>query len=199
MDSKPPENLRFFTFTNVPEDPARARFCWQRLIRMFRRYFRFEYLKVIEVGARTGMHHWHVLIDCDRDIPKNWVGRMAGRFGLGYIVDTKRISNKGIVGYLCSYLSKAGCPEGFRKVTSSKGFLLKKLKGFVEGYLLVRPVVPIESNGAASAEAWRQGWSPGRLAKAWEELNLKFASNGRSDGVLQGYREERFLLSYSEP
>lgn len=74
------------------------------------------------------MHHWHIITDCSRYIPQRWLSTVAERFGLGRVVDVRAVRSQGVVSYLCTYLGKAGCPRGFRKITSSKAFFLAKLK-----------------------------------------------------------------------
>lgn len=117
-ESKPE---RMITLTNLPVDRARAYRAFDNLRCDIREHYEFEYARFLEVGAETGMLHWHLAQRGDY-IPQAWLSRRAAAHGLGEVVDIRRCYGKGPSFYLAKYITKEAAPEGWRKVTVSRGY-----------------------------------------------------------------------------
>jgi len=115
---------RMITFTNIPLDKTSAYLAYKQTIRDIRAEgIRMEYCRFLEVGAETGMRHFHLAQRGDY-IPKRWLSSRASANGLGRIVDIEKCYGAGPQFYLTKYITKdeIPLPPGWRKVASSRGF-----------------------------------------------------------------------------
>jgi len=113
---------RMVTLTNIPQDKTHAYHAFQQLIRDIRaKGIAFEYCRFMEVGVKTGMHHFHLGQKGDY-IPKHFLSARAEANGLGKITDVRRCTGKGPAWYLAKYVTKEGVPVGWRKVAASRHF-----------------------------------------------------------------------------
>jgi hypothetical protein len=113
---------RMITLTNIPQDKAEAYLGFQHLIQDIRREgIKFEYCRFLEVGAKTGMLHFHIAQWGDF-IPKFWLSSRAAANGLGKIVDIEACHGAGPQWYLAKYITKEAGLPGWRKVASSRKF-----------------------------------------------------------------------------
>ncbi len=113
------------TLTLVPDDQAAARKAWQRVARWLRSKGMRTYLRVMELGPKGGMRHWHVLVDTA------WVSQpdlsdFCAKAGLGSVVWVSLVkSREGATYYLLGYVFKSLGVEderqrGWRKLTVSR-------------------------------------------------------------------------------
>ena len=132
---------RMVTFTNIPRDKERAYLAYSHLVQAIRREgLAFEYCRFMEVGSKTGMYHFH-LAQKGSYIPQRLLSHLAESNGLGRIVDIRRCQQKGPEWYLAKYITKEGCPAGWRKVAQSRKFFGQpepKVKNL--DWTLVRPL-----------------------------------------------------------
>ena len=113
---------RMVTLTNIPLEKQAAYLGFQQLVRDIRAEgIRFEYCRFLEVGAKTGMLHFHIAQWGDF-IPKFWLSSRASANGLGKIVDIEACHGAGPQWYLAKYVTKEAAPDGWRKVASSRKF-----------------------------------------------------------------------------
>jgi hypothetical protein len=91
------------------------------LVRDIRAKYALEYARFVEVGAKTGMLHYHLAQRGDF-IPKFWLSSRASANGFGRIVDIEACSGRGPAFYLSKYITKEGAPLDWRKVSFSRGF-----------------------------------------------------------------------------
>lgn len=129
---------RFITITNVPLDDYRP---WKDLIRAIRCRWkvgaggerarghstkrRFEYVRVLELGEKAGMRHYHVGQRGDY-LPKAELRTLCKAHGFGWIDDIEEVRDQTqCQAYLAKYLTKAAGTPGERKVTTSRGFIPK--------------------------------------------------------------------------
>jgi hypothetical protein len=83
------------------------------------RYDGLSYIWVREEGESDNPH-LHLIVD--RYLPQNELSMLAGRVGLGEVVNIKRISARNMAKYLTKYLTKgsmANLPKGARRYGSS--------------------------------------------------------------------------------
>lgn len=109
------------TLTNVPRKRETARLAWHELAEDIRARGELEYAKFVEVGAKTGMIHWHLAQRGDF-IPQRWLSARAEANGLGSVVDIRKCYGEGPSFYLSKYITKEGAPVDWRKVSFSRGF-----------------------------------------------------------------------------
>jgi hypothetical protein len=112
---------RMITFTNVPKVREIASVAFSMLVRDIRAKYALEYARFVEVGAKTGMLHYHLAQRGDF-IPKFWLSSRASANGFGRIVDIEACSGRGPAFYLSKYITKEGAPLDWRKVSFSRGF-----------------------------------------------------------------------------
>ena len=116
---------RMVTLTNIPKDIDRARSAFQHLVRDLRERegIPFEYVRFFEVGAQTGMYHYHLGQRGDSP-PQRLLSARARANGLGEVVDIRRCYGAGPGWYMSKYISKGldTHPEGWRKVSASRHF-----------------------------------------------------------------------------
>jgi hypothetical protein len=123
-----PELRRFLTLTL---DPAKApadkdeqhRYLTERFnalrTELNDRYDDLSYVWVREEGESDNPH-LHLVVD--RYLPQGEVSKLAGRVGMGDVVNIKRISARNMAKYLTKYLTKgsmADLPKGARRYGSS--------------------------------------------------------------------------------
>jgi hypothetical protein len=116
---------RMITLTNVPKARDIASMAFSHLVRDIRVKFALEYARFVEVGALTGMLHYHLAQRGDY-IPQRWLSARAAANGLGRIVHIEACSGKGPAFYLSKYITKEGAPLDFHKVSYSRGFPREK-------------------------------------------------------------------------
>ena len=99
---------------------------WKKLYnRMLRKYGVSEYVRVWEFH-KDGSFHLHVLIR--RKIGKRWLRDNSVACGMGYIVDSSKAKNPGMVaGYVAKYLLKSfnhadKYPRGMRRIECSRNW-----------------------------------------------------------------------------
>jgi len=113
------------TLTLVPETQAGARAAWSKMTRFLKAHGMRTYLRVMELGPKGGMRHWHVLIDAPW-IEQRELSEVALGAGLGSIVWVSRVKDReGATYYLLGYVFKSlgvtnGRQDGWRKLTVSR-------------------------------------------------------------------------------
>ena len=112
---------RMATLTNVPKVREIASLAFSQLIRDIRVRYALEYARFIEVGAKTGMLHYHLATIGDY-IPQRWLSSRASANGFGRVVDIRACYGAGPQFYLSKYITKEGAPLDWRKVSFSRGF-----------------------------------------------------------------------------
>jgi hypothetical protein len=115
------------TLTNIPKDRGRAYTGFQHVVRDIRRGgLAFEYCRFFEVGAQTGMYHYHLGQKGDF-IPKHLLSAVAEANGLGKITDIRKCFGAGPGWYMAKYISKGldTIPAGWRKVAASRHFFAR--------------------------------------------------------------------------
>jgi len=124
-----PELRRFLTLTIDPETaPADREEQHQHLTDRFNalrtelndRYSDLSYVWVREEGESNNPH-LHLIVD--RYLPQDELSMIAGRVGLGEIVDIRRVNARNMAKYLTKYLAKgsmADLPDGARRYGSSQ-------------------------------------------------------------------------------
>lgn len=116
---------RMITLTNIPKDRPTAYLAFQHLVRDLRdrEGLGFEYVRFFEVGARTGMYHYHLGQRGDF-VPVRLLSSRAAANGLGKVVDIRACHGEGPGWYMAKYIAKGleTLPLGWRKVAASRGF-----------------------------------------------------------------------------
>jgi len=159
----PPKLDWLLTITNVPPRDSKP---WSYFMRSLRGRWELtaggivipggveprtvEYARILELGAKHGMRHYHLAIR--GDLPsQHHLSNLAKHFGYGFKVDVRRITNvEGIKSYLLSYLLKASGEEGRRKISYSRNFW--------EHDFTYRPYVEFipEHKGGPHIHKWRR-------------------------------------------
>ncbi len=86
--------------------------------------YTFEYFRVLERGAKSGMRHWHLLLRGSL-IPHLVLAGMTSMFGFGKVADIRPVyDGEGAGYYVGKHLGKSGGESGWRKVTSSRRYSL---------------------------------------------------------------------------
>jgi len=124
-----PEMRRLLTLTLDPvQSPDRTEDQHEYLTERFNalrtelndNYDGLSYIWIRHEGEENGRPHLHLLVD--RYLPQDELSVMAGRVGLGEVVDIRRVNARNAAKYLTSYLGKgalAGLPKGLRRYGSS--------------------------------------------------------------------------------
>jgi len=113
------------TLTNIPKDQQVAKIGFRNLVRDLRHRegLAFEYVRFFEVGAKSGMYHYH-LGERGDFVPVRLLSSRASANGLGRVVDIRRCSGEGPAWYMSKYIAKGleTIPLGWRKVSASRHF-----------------------------------------------------------------------------
>ena len=129
-----PELRRFLTLTLDPDQsPTNQEDQHRYLTERFNalrtelndRYDGLSYIWVREEGEGDNPH-LHLIVD--RYLPQNELSMLAGRVGLGEVVDIRRVNARNMARYLTKYLTKgsmADLPKGARRYGSSADIDLK--------------------------------------------------------------------------
>jgi hypothetical protein len=137
-----PELRRFLTLTLDPDKaPGDTDEQHRHLTERFNalrtelndRYDDLSYIWVREEGESDNPH-LHLVVD--RYLPQNELSMLAGRVGLGEVVNIKRISARNMAKYLTKYLTKgsmANLPKGARRYGSSADIDLEVRGGDGDG------------------------------------------------------------------
>lgn len=131
---------RMLTLTNIPKIRQEAYLSFQHLVRDLRARGAFEYVRFFEVGAKTGMYHFH-LGQVGDFVPVRLLSARASANGLGKVVDIRRTHGAGPGWYMAKYISKGldTIPAGWRKVAASRHFFAAEEKSEPElGWVLVK-------------------------------------------------------------
>lgn len=116
---------RMLTLTNIPKDQETARKAFSHLVRDLRdrKGIAFEYVRFFEVGAKTGVYHYHLGQRGDF-VPVRLLSARARANGLGKIVDIRQTFGAGPGWYMSKYIAKGldTLPAGWRKVAASRAF-----------------------------------------------------------------------------
>lgn len=125
-------------FSSRPEAVKELYNGYKKLVQAIRRKFKeWEYFSVIEF-TKKDWPHIHIL-QRGSYVPQTWISKKWDAFGLGKIVDVRRVRGKGKVkSYLTKYLSKEGQSFVYhlRKVRSSKAFFqrVEKIKSWMSHF-----------------------------------------------------------------
>ena len=118
---------RMVTLTSIPKDRHQASLAFQHVVRDIRRRgLAFEYCRFFEVGAQTGMYHYHLGQKGDY-VPQAMLSNVARANGLGQVVDIRKCFGAGPGWYMSKYISKGldTIPAGWRKVAASRHFFAR--------------------------------------------------------------------------
>jgi len=113
------------TLTLVPEDRRKARVAWAKMRGFLKARGMITYLRVMELGPKGGMRHWHVLVDCTF-VDQGELSTYCASVGLGSVVWVSGVKDReGAVSYLLGYVFKSlgvtdERQEGWRKLTVSR-------------------------------------------------------------------------------
>ncbi len=95
---------------------------WLSLRKSVSAGYTFEYFRVLERGAKSGMRHWHLLLRGNL-IPHLVLAGMTSMFGFGRVADIRAVyDGKGAGYYVGKHLGKSGGESGWRKVTASRKY-----------------------------------------------------------------------------
>lgn len=117
------------TITQVPEMGKYGRQCWSTFIRDIRKAWKFRhFVRALESGDKTGMRHYHVLLDGVTWVPKSQLDYLAVKAGYGQVTWFSPISGGDrvkCVQYVVKYATKAGTKVALkrneRRVTTGRG------------------------------------------------------------------------------
>lgn len=129
------------TLTNIPKDQVQAKRAFSHLVQAIRREgIAFEYVRFFELGAKTGMYHYHLGQKGDF-VPVRLLSARAAANGLGQVVDIRACHGAGPGWYMAKYIAKGleELPAGWRKVSSSRSFFAREVPEAQEtGWTLVK-------------------------------------------------------------
>jgi len=170
-----------YTLTLVPEDKKKAAQAWTSMVRWLKKETGMTvYLRVMELGKRGGMRHWHILTD-GRPAQNALLSAQASRLGLGRVTWVSFVRNtKGATWYLLGYVTKSlGVYDrrnsGWRRVTCSRKVASWKQVQEVREVLAIRRIHgagrPDEDGnsdeevpeGRGSSEEGKSGWGLQRV------------------------------------
>ena len=112
---------RMVTLTSLSYDKARVYEAVGNLITDIRQRYKFEYTRFLAQGEETGMLHMH-FAQKGSYIPQRFLSQRARSHGLGRVVDIRACYGAGPQFYLTDYITRESAPEGWRKVSVSRGF-----------------------------------------------------------------------------
>ena len=157
---------RMVTLTKVPRDRTRARLAFSHLVQQLRRELgRFEYVRFLELGSKTGMYHYH-LGEKGAFVPKHLLSARAEANGLGKITDIRACHGEGPGWYMAKYIAKGleSIPKGWRKVAASRGFFDAEPPRTPEmGWTLVKGLFALPPATVGPSLAWPE---PVRVGQA---------------------------------
>jgi hypothetical protein len=114
------------TLTQVSENREVAAAQWLALRRWLKARGMRTYLRVLELGDKTGMRHWHILLEGIEYVDVDGLREASRRAGLGERVHAMRIRKReAALRYVVDYLTKSLGRDrvrtsGWRRITTSR-------------------------------------------------------------------------------